>query len=208
MDSAEEKRIQRHVCCPTYGGGDVERATNGNPSKRESESNNKSVAIPPKRKVSPLIHPGTPSRRESEAIGIPKPTSGNPSKGKVSPTILLNQPTKIPSKGKVSLPVRLTWGGSSPPAGQVATRLLPPVGTALVWRGLVPKTCRRMKSPMGKRPGKISRSNARTHSSSPHLASQRASTLWSKNSFPHLSAYVKCPSRNAHIKCLADPLGS
>jgi hypothetical protein len=47
----------------------------------ESESNNKSVAIPPKGKVSPLIHPGNPSRRESESIGIPNSTRGNLSKG-------------------------------------------------------------------------------------------------------------------------------
>ncbi len=175
----------------------MERATKGKPSMRESESSNKTVTNPSKGKVSPLIYPGNPSRRESESINIPNSTRGNPLKGEVSPTIILNQPTVIPPKGKVSPPVRLTWGGSSPSAGQVVTRLLPPVGTALVRRGLVPKMCRRMKSPMGKRPGKMSRSNARTHSPSIHLASPRASALWSKNSLPHLSAHVKCPSRNA-----------
>ncbi len=59
----------------------MELATNGNPSMRESESNNKSVAIPSKGKVSPLIHPGNPSRRKSESINISKSARGNPSKG-------------------------------------------------------------------------------------------------------------------------------
>jgi hypothetical protein len=165
MDSAQEKGSAGTSAAPPMGGGDVERATIGNPSLRESEPSSKSVAIPSKGKVSPLIHPGNPSRRESESINIPNSTRGNPPKEK----------SKSTSTSNVR---RFKRGG------------------------------RRMKSPMGKRPGGMSRSNARIHSPSIHLVSQRASALWSKNPLPHLSPHVKCPCRNALIKCLAYPLGN
>ncbi len=158
MDSAQKG----HVCCPIYGGGDVERAIIDNPSLRESESSSKSVAIPSKGKVSPLIHPGNPSRRESESINIPNSTRGNPSKGE----------SESQNNSKLA--------HGNPSKGESKSTSTSNVGRFI--RG-----GRRIKSPMGKRPGGMSRRNARTHSPSIHLVSQRASALCRRT-----------PSRTSH----------
>jgi hypothetical protein len=100
MDSAQEKGSTGTSAAPPMGGGDVERATIGNPSLRESESSSKSVAISSKGKVSPLIHPGNPSRRESESVNIPNSTRGNPSKGESESRNNSKSAHGNPSKGE------------------------------------------------------------------------------------------------------------
>jgi hypothetical protein len=208
MDLAEEKESRGTSAAPLIGGGDVELATNRNPSMRESESNNKSVAIPPKGKVSPLIHPGNPSRRESECNNILKSTRGNPSKGESESHNTSKSAHGNPSKGEskststsnVGRFVDTRGTGSNAPASAGGH------GTRPAW------PCAEDVQEDEKLDVKEAGKNEPKQHADPFPFTTpripKASALWSKNSLPHLSAHVKCPSRNALIKCLADPLGN
>jgi hypothetical protein len=183
--------------------------TNGNPSMREKESNNKSVAILPKGKVTPLINPGNPSRRESESIGIPKSTRGNPSKGKSESHNTSKSAHGNPSKGEsksistsnVGRFVDIRGTGSNAPASAGGHGTLP------AWP-CVDDVQQEDEKPDGKEAGE-NKPQQRADPfpfTTPRI--QKSVGPMVENSLPQLLAHVRCPSRNARIKGLADPLGN